>query len=193
MIAVVYSGRGQVKEIAFKDYALQWLETSKEANRIRRSTLSHYTGIINKHLNPYFGNWNLSDIRRPTIQKFVVAKSKEGLSPKTVGNILVCLKKMLKDAVVLWEYIGTNPANYVSKPRQGHSETKFLTPAEIKIFLEKNKPMDPTSPAYAEDYLYYSFFSTAVLCGLRRAELLGLKRTDLNFKTGCNSHPADLV
>ena len=53
------------------------------------------------------------------------------------------------------------------------------------IILTRVKKTDPTSPEYATDYLYYALLSTAVLCGLRRAELLGLKRDDLNFKAGC--------
>lgn len=75
---------------------------------------------------------------------------------------------MLKHAVK-WVYLTRNPAQDIECPRIERKEMDFLTPEEIRLFLN------------AVDPRYYPLFLTAILTGIRQGELLGLKWSDINW------------
>ncbi len=61
---------------------------------VKKSTLSAYILLIENHLLPDFGN--SFEITEDQIQKFVFRKLEQGLSQKTVKDILIVLKMILK-------------------------------------------------------------------------------------------------
>lgn len=157
----------ELKEAGFKDFSTLWLNIYAKA-KCKASTLRSYQDIINGHLVPYFENILLTNISPAKIQKYIPLKMAEGLTPKSITNHLVPLKEMLKHGVI-WGYLKENPALYVEKPRVEREEMDFLTPEELRLFLEKVSPQ------------YYPLFLTAVLTGLRRGELLALQWGDIEF------------
>src|SRR2546425_1226901 len=84
------------------------------------------------------------------------------LSPKTVLNAMVVLKEMLKHAVQ-WGYLDANPAQYAERPRSEDQEMQILTPPEIRRLLD------------TADEPVRTLLLCAVLTGMRRGELLGLR------------------
>lgn len=67
------------------------------------------------HIVPFFRATRLSDIALPHVREFMKALLAKGLAPKTVGNVMVILKEMLKHAVQ-WGYLDANPAQYAERP-----------------------------------------------------------------------------
>lgn len=61
---------------------------------VKKSTLSAYILLTENHLLPEFGN--SSEIDEEQVQKFVFQKLEHGLSQKTVKDILIVLKMILK-------------------------------------------------------------------------------------------------
>ncbi|KMQ71454.1 tyrosine-type recombinase/integrase [Chryseobacterium koreense] len=61
---------------------------------VKKSTLSAYILLIENHLIPEFGS--NSEIEEEQVQKFVFQKLEQGLSQKTVKDILIVLKMILK-------------------------------------------------------------------------------------------------
>lgn len=61
---------------------------------VKRSTFSAYTLLIENHLNPAFGD--RSQLTETDVQAFVFQKLNEGLSQKSVKDILIVLKMALK-------------------------------------------------------------------------------------------------
>ncbi len=168
----------EIKEVGFKDFKTLWVDTYART-KCKDSTLRSYEDILNKHLIPYFEDIPLTCISPDMVQKYVAQKLSEKklnkekklvpkLSPKSVNNHLVPLKEMLKHAV-RWGYLRENPAIYVEKPRVEKEEMDFLTPEEIRLFLEQVTPK------------YYPLFLAAILTGLRRGELLALQWGDIEF------------
>lgn len=158
----------ELVQIGFAEFAKKWLADYAQG-AVKRSTLAGYQEIVRKHLVPFFGNMKLTQITLDVIQGYVSEKRKEGkLSPKTINNTLVPLKEMLKHAV-LWNYLRENPAQYVEKPRIEREEMDFLSPQELRLFLDN------------VDRRYYPLFLTACLTGMRRGELLGLKWGDIDW------------
>ena len=61
---------------------------------VKKSSFSAYTLLIENHLLPVFGNRN--NIEEADVQSFVLQKIESGLSQKTVKDILIVLKMILK-------------------------------------------------------------------------------------------------
>jgi Site-specific recombinase XerD len=69
-----------------------WKEDKKQY--VKKSSFSAYMLLIENHLNPTFGNKH--DVVEADVQEFVFAKLEEGLSQKTIKDILIVLKMILK-------------------------------------------------------------------------------------------------
>jgi integrase len=170
---------GQQEDITFADFADKWLK-DYAAHKVKEKTLHDYTAIIENHLKPHFGGDLLGEISPGKVQGFVTAKMEQGqdpkkkekkLSPTTVIKMVVVLKLMFKHAQI-WGYIRENPARFVERPRINKKEMDYLTPDEVRRFLEA------ASPAY------YPLFATAVFTGARQGELLALRWGDIDFRRG---------
>jgi len=154
----------------FKGYADQWIERKlslKDATRIS------YEGILANHLKPYFGEAQITEIRRDNIQNFVKGLTKDGLSPKTINNTLLVLHQILEDAVID-ELITGSPYKKIERPRIEKAEVDCLETQEVQLFL--NACLDPK-----EDPQNYPLFYTAVFTGARRGEFLGLRWGDIDW------------
>lgn len=166
------------KKMSFADFADKWLEDCASV-RVKPSTLVRYRRIIRCDLKPAFGQMQLSQISAELVQSFVSGmlkqrhrtKNRPRWSTKTVLHNVVLLKSMLKQAVI-WGYIHENPAQYVERPKVEHREMDFLTPEEIGLFLDNVTPR------------FRPLFATAVMTGLRRGELLGLRWGDVDWNAG---------
>ena len=71
----------------------EWLTLSR--NRVKDSTFAKYHNVIARHLKPYFGGWLPQELSTVAIERFSNALLVEGLSPKTVRDILCVLKSVL--------------------------------------------------------------------------------------------------
>ena len=77
----------------FKGVAEEWM-IYKEMF-VKKSSMSAYVLLLENHLNPYFGEYK-EEIPESKVQDFVLDKIRAGLSKKTVGDILIVLKMILK-------------------------------------------------------------------------------------------------
>ncbi|MDV4043701.1 site-specific integrase [Elizabethkingia anophelis] len=69
-----------------------WKEDKR--NYVKKSTFSAYVLLIENHLLPTFGN--RYEVQEEDVQKFVLRKLEAGLSQKTIKDILIVLKMVLK-------------------------------------------------------------------------------------------------
>ena len=63
---------------------------------VKRSTYSAYLLLLENHIIPYFGE--LENIEEKDIQDFALNKLKNGLSTKTVKDLIIVIKMILKFA-----------------------------------------------------------------------------------------------
>ena len=158
----------EIENILFRDYAVKWLSDYAMVS-VKHSTYISYESMVRLHLNPVFGNQYLHRITTADLQRFVSEKvTKDRLSPKSAANILVLVREMFKHAVV-WGYARRDPSLYVKRPRVEQEEMDFLTPQEIRLFLDHVRPEQ------------YGLFLTAVMTGARRGELLALQWGDIDW------------
>lgn len=155
-------------KVLFRDFAATWLSDYAKVS-VKPSTYVSYETILRLHLIPAFGDLYLNRVTGAHIQSFLAKKiSEEGLTPKSVVNILVVLKETFKHALQ-WGHIRHDPTQSVRRPRVEQEEMDFFNPEEITLFLQNVKPQ------------YYTFFLTAVLTGMRRGELLALQWGDIDW------------
>lgn len=158
----------EIKKQIFKEFSAQWLR-DYVSSRVKPSTLRSYTGLVEKHLDPFFGNFLLNRIEPQHIQSFIAETIREKkLSPRTVNYLVMVLKMMFKQAK-LWRLLRENPAENISRVRQEQQEMDFLSPEEIRLLLQHS------------DEPFRTLFLVAILTGMRRGELLALQWGDINW------------
>jgi integrase len=152
----------------FSAFADQWL-SDYAGVKVKPSTKDDYTGVVNKHLKPFFKDTPLASIDAKLVQDYVSEKVREGLSPRTVNKTVTVLKLMFKHAVI-WGYLTDNPAQYVERPREAKQEREYFRPSEIRRLLEASPPD------------YKPLYAIAALAGLRQGEVLALRWSDIDLE-----------
>lgn len=84
-----------MKKSKFKEVAELWKKDKK--NYVKLSTYSAYCLLCDNHLIPTFAE--LEDITEERVQKYVLDKLNNGLSEKTIKDILIVLKMILRFGV----------------------------------------------------------------------------------------------
>lgn len=136
---------------------------------LKRSTQRDYRSLLRCHLLPAFGDKQLRDIERADVQLFLVEKGKK-LAMKTVHHLRVLLSRILGVAVE-WSYLSENAATGTKLPRgKGLIERPFLTAEQVQRLVAGLSGVGKT------------LVQMAVLTGLRRGELFGLRWKYLDFE-----------
>lgn len=78
--------------MTMKEIAMLWKEDKRQY--VKRSTISAYSLLIENHLLPTFGE--MCHIEESMVQEFVFQKLGNGLSHKSIKDILIVLKMILK-------------------------------------------------------------------------------------------------
>jgi integrase len=159
--------------ITMKEFAAKWDEdyvsVQIRLGRMKESSAESCRSRLRLHIVPFFGPMRLDEITLPYVREFMKALLAKELSPKTVLNAMVVLKEMFKHAVQ-WGYLDANPAQYAERPRAEDQEMQILTPPEIRRLLD------------AADEPVRTLLLCAVLTGMRRGELLGLRWEDIDLE-----------
>ena len=157
-------------KIRLRDFVQKWIEDYARIN-VKQSTYIGYLTIIDIHLLPSLGDRWLHSITAGDIQHLISERiTKAGLKPKTVVNVLLLLKEILRSAVA-WGYLRASPAEHVRLPRVERKEMDFLTAEEVRLLLSAVDPDD------------YCLILTAVFTGMRRGELLALQWSDIDWNS----------
>lgn len=157
-------------EITLGEWLDRGLELYKKPNR-RRTTVDNYETMIRAHIKPALGHIPLMKLEPAHLQEFYNRKAKEK-SSRTVHLlhyiIGVTLKRAVKEGKL---YRNVNEATELPPMRK--KEITPLSAEEVQKFLD----------AEAGDRLYAAFV-LELGTGLRRGELLALRREDIDFEKG---------
>ena len=143
-------------------FMVRWLETYAATNT-NRKTQQGYRGLIDRYLTPYLGNIKLQDLTARRIQALYADMHSRGLGAPSI----VATHRVLKEALghaVRWSVITRNVADAAAPPRIERKTMPMWDVAEINRFLD----------ATANDH-FYPVYHLAILTGLRRSEIFGLK------------------
>jgi len=146
----------------------------KEEKRpyVKQSTFAAYVLILEKHILPSFGE--SYELKEQTVQSFVLKKLDGGMSVKTVKDILIVLKMVIKFGVKKeWMTYYEWDIKYPTQP--GTKDIEVLTVANHKKIL---------------NYIHgnFTFRNLGIyIClstGLRIGEVCALKWSDIDVTTG---------
>lgn len=84
-----------MKHLIISEIAGAWKEEKRPY--VKESTFSAYMLTLENHLLPYFGE--MTELSESTVQAFVLEKLNAGLSVKTIKDILIVLKMIMKHGV----------------------------------------------------------------------------------------------
>lgn len=120
-----------VKEKTINQITEEWKEEKKKY--VKKSTYAAYQLLIQNHIKPYFGD--LYEVNEEKVQQFVFDKLDAGLSEKTIRDIIIVLKMILKFGIKngYLEYIQID-AKFPSK--QEKKDLDVLSKADQKKFME---------------------------------------------------------
>ena len=177
---------GQVStdgRLKLADFVPMYLETAKQ--KLSPYVYERYTHILDIGIIPALGHLKLRDIRPLHIQRFIDDLTKREthldgkpgkLSSSTVRRYYTMISSLMKSAYKLG-LIGTNPAerDRITLPKLDEEQTEIFTEQELDEMLEalEDEPM-----------MFRLLIHLALNTGCRRGELMGLKWSDIDFKTG---------
>ncbi len=152
------------------EYEKEFLVYSTNNNR--PSALYSKTLSLKNHLLPAFGKVALDRIDAAAIEKFKAAKVKDGLSKKTVNNLLSVLRKMMNLAVEGGRIKSAPKIRQFPGGKLWDAKYEYLELGEVQRFLG----------ATANEWR--AFIITALKTGLRLGELLSLKWANVDLTVG---------
>jgi integrase len=139
-------------------YAKRWLGN---LTHLKPSTLERYKGIVNTHIIPVWGGWQLGRIAPGDVNGWIATLVADGLRPGSVRQTHRVLSLIL-DAAVQDGRLGRNPARGARLPRVVRREPTFLTADEVTALAGAAGPDELT-------------ILTLAFTGLRFGELAALK------------------
>ena len=145
-----------------------WLETYAATNTTLR-TQQGYRGLINRYIGPRIGNLALQGLQAGHIQRLYSDMLERGLSARTVLHTHRVIRQSLGHAVK-WGLLSRNVADATTPPRPERKEIKTWDIETTQAFLE-----------LVEGSRYGDFYHMAILTGMRRSELCGLKWEAVDF------------
>lgn len=140
------------------------------AHTLKPGTLKSYDHWVNAHIIPEIGRIKLAALRPEHLQRLYAKKLDEGLSKRTVQYMHSIIRRILNQAV-RWGVISINPTNMVTPPKPEKQEFTTLSADQAKTFIES-----------VEDGRWRTIYVVAILTGLRKSEILGLRWEDVDFK-----------
>jgi integrase len=154
------------------DFLGRWLETYAATNTALR-TREGYQGNITRYIAPAIGRVELQKLTPSQIQGMYAALlEKRGLSNRTVLHVHRVLSEALKHAV-RWGVLLRNPADATTPPRAKQHDLEMWDAPTTHRFLEA-----------IERHRFQDFYLLALLTGMRRSELCGLKWENVDLAAG---------
>ncbi len=160
----------QSDRVTVTDFLEQWL-ASKEST-VRKSTYRSYAWLVKKHIVPHLGKAKLTDLTPIQLQKYYTKLQKldKPLSNRSILHIHIVLQEAL-DRAMKWGLLNRNVAKLVDPPRAKNVQFTVWTQKEAAKFLNA-----------CREGRYYIVFLLAIMTGMRKGEVLGLRWQNVDFE-----------
>ena len=148
-----------------RDQYLRYSETVKSLSSYERDK-----GVVDRLLMPLFGKTSLNRITPQQAEEYRSNRSAEGVAPATINKEVQVLRHIVKKAVE-WGKVNTNHIANVKPLKTPPGLVKFLQLEEIPKLVD-------ACPGWLR-----SIVLIGMNTGLRRGEILGLRKRNIDKKT----------
>ncbi|MGZ0711123.1 site-specific integrase (plasmid) [Coraliomargarita sp. W4R53] len=160
----------ETSRVRFDHWIDDWLTSRQQRGDIKPSTLDNYLRYATNDIKPSpLGRLRLTDIKRHHVRAFIDSLIANGRGATTVRRIIAVVQGALT-AALHDDLIALNPARGVRLPVVDAHEFEPWSPQQVGAFLD-----------HAATHRLGAAFEIAVLTGLRRAELVGLRWVDVDL------------
>lgn len=152
------------------DYMDEWLKIVKPL--VERATYKSYDNMVSARIRPHFEKLNLllTEVEPKHIKMLYDEILEQGYTTNTVIHYHAVLHQALTYAVKN-DYILSNPADRVKRPKKNKHISSFYTKEEILTLLDIAK----------DDPIYIPIVLSAYY-GFRRSETLGMRWSAIDFE-----------
>lgn len=166
-----------------KEWLGVWLEKYTK-HTVKLRTYDRYKYIIEKHINPKLGNYELDDLTSEILQDFVLSELENGnliTGGKLANNSVIGIVNVLKGSFSLAKSLDKVQKDEIKKVKLPSSTEKPVTAFE-KFEQEKIEKY-----CLASNKSNYIGIVICLYTGIRLGELLALTWDDIDFQTGIMS------
>lgn len=150
------------------EWAAEYMENAK--GRVKASTYQSYDLNLRLYITPHLGHIRLEKLTARDVSRMVdTLATEKGVRTSQYARTL--LSMMLNYAVSL-DVLPRNVAKNTKPPKANKEEMLFWQPEEIRAFLK-----------HVEGHRLEALFHLALSTGMRKAELLGLRWSDIQGDT----------
>ncbi len=164
-------------------YFRSWLETDRR-KVWKPSTYDTMKNVYRLQIKSALGDFQLGQIETKDIQRLLDQEPEEGFSYTTAKHVFVILNSLFLYAFEVGD-LPRNPMDRVRRPRKKEFEkqkqVEILEPGEVAALEEVAAKRNGSGSSL---YRHGNLIILAVMTGLRRGELLGLKWENIDFKNG---------
>ncbi len=155
-----------------------WKDARKKFISFAETTVSSQTLYLwNRTLDLLEGYLDpkcLDDVTLSDVQSFVTERSKV-VGPSTVNDHITCIKRMW-NMLERWDMVENNKIRLLEKLTEPDGRERYLTDKEIDKLLSECKK--------SQNKMCYMIVLTALHTGLRKSDILNLKRSHFDLEQG---------
>jgi integrase len=152
----------------------KWLEHLESRGLARPRTIYEYRNKIEKRIRPALGDVALGALEPAVLDGLYGRWLGEGLAPATVLKYHCILSAACRQGVK-WGWIDRTPTERATPPSVVSRELFIPTPEQLTTLIREAEESDP---------VLASAIALAALTGARRGELVALRWSDVNLKSG---------
>ena len=161
------------EDVTVSDLVQDYID-SREVKGAKANTIKAYKSI-KKKFNEDIGIRPARSLTTYQIERYIVQWVREDkLSAKTIKNMVSLLRSSYKMAIRSG-LLSENPCDNVELPKVKKPDIKTLSADEIDLFMELMRK---------ESLDFQVLCELALFCGMRRGEILGLTRDDVDLVEG---------
>lgn len=165
----LHAGTYKFEKQLLVDYLKTWFDRAVKNGELKPSTANMYGRYIVGDIVPALGSLQVTAMRKYHVANFIDDLIESGRGATTIRRIHATLRSALNDALER-DLIDYNPAARVKLPRVEKTKLRPWEPSEAGVFLD-----------VAAEHRLSALFETAILTGLRRGELVGLRWSDVDL------------
>ncbi len=139
------------------------------------NTIRSYQNLYLRNIQPTLGAKSVRSVTTKMLTDLYGAHQRRGMKPSTVRKIHATVSSMMTQAC-RWGWVAVNPAQWAEPPPLSDETPVVPTPDELSRLI--GAAAQSRRPEYAR------LLFIASTTGMRRGELLALRRTDINHKRG---------